>query len=95
MKFKGQGKINICGFEYQKKYCRQPWGGGGEHPKKTPVMAVSAPVSAGEVLLLGETPEDVSSSGRPTIDSDIGRKWKRPLTAMTALGRLHHQAPSG
>ena len=41
MKFKGQGKINICGFE-DKKYIadsRRGGGGGSEHPQKTPVSA--------------------------------------------------------
>ena len=32
MKFKGQGKINICGFEYKKKL-QTAVGGGAEHPK--------------------------------------------------------------
>ena len=39
MKFKGQGKINICGFEYKKNIADSRRGGGSEHPKKT----VSAP----------------------------------------------------
>ena len=38
MKFKGQGKINICGFEYKKKL-QTAVGGVSEHPKKTPVSA--------------------------------------------------------
>ena len=29
MKFKGQGKINICGFEYKKKILQTAVGGGG------------------------------------------------------------------
>ena len=33
MKFIGQGKINICGFEY-KKYIADNRRGGGEHPKQ-------------------------------------------------------------
>ena len=41
MKFKGQGKINICGFEYKKNIADSRRGGGGsEHP---PPLAVSAP----------------------------------------------------
>ena len=32
MKFKGQGKINICGFEY-KKILQTAVGGVSEHPK--------------------------------------------------------------
>ena len=42
MKFKGQGKINICGFEYKNKIADSRRGGGGggsEHPQKTPVSA--------------------------------------------------------
>ena len=41
MKFKGQGKINICGFEYKKNIAdsRRGGGGGSEHPKKNPVSA--------------------------------------------------------
>ena len=40
MKFKGQGEINICGFEYKKKIADSRTGGGGsEHPKKNPVTA--------------------------------------------------------
>ena len=40
MKFKGQGKINICGFEYKKNIADSRRGGGGsEHPKNTPVSA--------------------------------------------------------
>ena len=36
MKFKGQGKINICGFEYKRNIADSRGGGGGsEHPKKT------------------------------------------------------------
>ena len=42
MKFKGQGKINMCGFEYKKNIADSRGGGGGgggsEHPKK-PVSA--------------------------------------------------------
>ena len=40
MKFKGQGKINICGFEYKNNIAdsRRGGGGGSEHPKK-PVSA--------------------------------------------------------
>ena len=38
MKFKGQGKINICGFEY-KKNIADSRGGGGRAPKKKPVSA--------------------------------------------------------
>ena len=38
MKFKGQGKINICGFEY-KKILQTAVGGGGEHPQKTCIRA--------------------------------------------------------
>ena len=35
MKFKGQGKINICGFEYKKKILQTAVGGGGVRaPKK-------------------------------------------------------------
>ena len=42
MKFKGQGKINICGFEYKKNIADSRRGGGGVRaPKKKP--AVSAP----------------------------------------------------
>ena len=39
MKFKGQGKINICGFEYKKILQTAVGGGGSEHPKTTPVSA--------------------------------------------------------
>ena len=35
MKFKGQWKINICGFEY-KKILQTAVGGGSEHPPKKP-----------------------------------------------------------
>ena len=34
MKFKGQGKINICGVEYKKNIADSRGGGGSEHPKK-------------------------------------------------------------
>ena len=36
MKFKGQGKINICGFEYKKNIADSRGGGGGgvRAPKK-------------------------------------------------------------
>ena len=34
MKFKGQGKINICGFEYKKNIADSRRGGGSEHPPK-------------------------------------------------------------
>ena len=35
MKFKGQGKINICGFEYKKNIADSRRGGGGVRaPKK-------------------------------------------------------------
>ena len=35
MKFKGQGEINICGFEYKKNIAdsRRGGGGGSEHPE--------------------------------------------------------------
>ena len=46
MKFKGQGKINICGFEY-KKILQTAVGGVSEHPKQKPV---SAPVKVQQVL---------------------------------------------
>ena len=36
MKFKGQGKINICGFEYKKKIADSRRGGGVRAPKKNP-----------------------------------------------------------
>ena len=41
MKFKGQRKINICGFEYKKNIAdsRREGGGGVRAPKKTPVSA--------------------------------------------------------
>ena len=44
MKFKGQGKINICGFEYKKILQTAVGGGGGgggggsEHQKKPPCI---------------------------------------------------------
>ena len=38
MKFKGQGKINICGFEY-KKNIADSRRGGFRAPKKNPVSA--------------------------------------------------------
>ena len=38
MKFKGQGKIYICGFEY-KKNIADSRRGGSEHPPKKPVSA--------------------------------------------------------
>ena len=38
MKFKGQGKINICGFEY-KKNIADSRRGGFRAPKKKPVSA--------------------------------------------------------
>ena len=43
MKFKGQGKINICGFEYKKKIADSRRGGGGsEHPKKPCIRGLGA-----------------------------------------------------
>ena len=42
MKFKGQGKINICGFEY-KKNIADSRRGGFRAPKKTPVSAPAPP----------------------------------------------------
>ena len=40
MKFKGQGKINICGFEYKKNIADSRGGGGGVRaPPKKPVSA--------------------------------------------------------
>ena len=44
MKFKGQGKINICGFEYKKniadsRVCVCGGGGGVRAPQKNPVSA--------------------------------------------------------
>ena len=42
MKFKGQGKINICGFEYKKNIAHSRGGGGGPSTQKSP--PVSAPV---------------------------------------------------
>ena len=41
MKLKGQGKINICGFEYKKNIADSRGGGGGggsEHQKKNPCI---------------------------------------------------------
>ena len=37
MKFKGQGKINICGFEYNKNIADSRRGGGVRAPKTPPV----------------------------------------------------------
>ena len=37
MKFKGQGKINICGFEYKKNIADSRRGGGGSEHPKTPL----------------------------------------------------------
>ena len=40
MKFKGQGKINICGFEYIKNIAdSRRGGGGGPSTQKKPVSA--------------------------------------------------------
>ena len=42
MKFKGQGKINICGFEYKTNIADSRGGGGGggsEHPKNPCIRA--------------------------------------------------------
>ena len=40
MKFKRQGKINTCGFEYKKNIADSRGGGGGsDHPQKKPVSA--------------------------------------------------------
>ena len=39
MKFKGQGKINICGFEYKKNIADSRRGGGGPSTQKNPVSA--------------------------------------------------------
>ena len=39
MKFKGQGKINICGFEYKKKIADSRRGGGVRAPPPPPVSA--------------------------------------------------------
>ena len=36
MKLKGQGKINICGFEYKKDIADSRRGGGSEHPPPPP-----------------------------------------------------------
>ena len=45
MKFKGQGEINICGFEYKKNIADSRRGGGGsEHPKHPPVSAPDRPL---------------------------------------------------
>ena len=40
MKFKGQGKINICGFEYKQNIADSRGGGGGgvRAPKKNPCI---------------------------------------------------------
>ena len=39
MKFKGQGKINICGLEYKKNIADSRRGGGGPSTPKKPVSA--------------------------------------------------------
>ena len=43
MKFKGQGKINICGFEYKKNIADSRRGGGVRAPPKKPVSAPGRP----------------------------------------------------
>ena len=43
MKFKGQGKINICGFEYKKNIADSRRGGGGVRAPKPPPPPVSTP----------------------------------------------------
>ena len=45
MKFKGQGKINICGFEYKKNIADSRGGGGGGGVRAPPKKPVSAPAS--------------------------------------------------
>ena len=42
-KFKGQGKINICGFEYKKNIADSRGGGGGGPSTPTNKRPVSAP----------------------------------------------------
>ena len=50
MKFKGQGKINICGFEYKKNIAdSRRGGGGGPSTQKT---TVSAPGGGGRSSLM-------------------------------------------
>ena len=44
MKFKGQGQINICGFEYKKNIADSRRGGGG--PSTPPPQKKKTPVSA-------------------------------------------------
>ena len=44
MKFKGQGKINICGVEY-KRIIADSRGGGVRAPKKNPVSAPARPIA--------------------------------------------------
>ena len=46
MQFKGQGKINICGFEYIKNIADSRRGGGGVRaPKKNPCISAPGPGS--------------------------------------------------
>ena len=43
MKFKGQGKINICGFEYKKNIADSRRGGGGFRAQKNPCIRACLP----------------------------------------------------
>ena len=64
MKFKGQGKINICGFEYKKKIADSRRGGGSEHPKKNPVSAPAVPTLY--TTPSGSTPAHTHTPHTPT-----------------------------
>ena len=52
MKFKGQGKINICGFEYKKNIADSRRGGGFPSTPKPPISAPAARIVVVEDLII-------------------------------------------
>ena len=78
MKFKGQGKINICGFEYKKYILQTAVGGGGggggsEHPKQKPVSAPAAYYIIARAQSMGLPP-----TGRAGVGHFIVRLFTQP-----------------
>ena len=78
MKFKGQGKINICGVEYKKNIADSRRGGGGVRaPKKNPCIrawGVSLITFAGALLAHDDGWKIVSKMVRavPLLQGRIG-----------------------
>ena len=91
MKFKGQGKISICGFEYKKNIADSRRGGGSEHPPPPPVSAPGLYRSEVNSLIPGST---ASNSPQSSITLDFVILYAKLLELTTRIVKkiIMHQS---